>query len=312
MNGVIARTARVRAVAWKALFDGVLPAFGGDAVLGNAVRGLLALVRCRRRWARLRQWVRDCAPPVKRVDVSVSRKCTVTIGIAALVALVNVAACGNSGSNQSGQTTSGASTSASAAEAHNPADVMFAQHMIPHHQQAIQMSDIVLGKQGIDPRVVNLANEIKAAQGPEIQQMQTWLGQWGQPTMPMMPGTEMPGPSTTPSDPHHTDTPSPSATQSHTMVPNQGNMPGMPSMPSQSGMTGMMSEQDMAALQNAQGVEASRLFLTQMIGHHQGAIAMAQNEINNGQYPATVALARSIVSTQQQEIATMQAIVASL
>lgn len=91
-----------------------------------------------------------------------------TIGIAALVALVNVAACGNSGTSQSGQTTSGASTSASAAEAHNPADVMFAQHMIPHHQQAIQMSDIVLGKQGIDPRVVNLANEIKAAQAPRF------------------------------------------------------------------------------------------------------------------------------------------------
>ncbi|KMO73439.1 DUF305 domain-containing protein [Mycolicibacterium chlorophenolicum] len=238
-----------------------------------------------------------------------------TIGIAALVALVNVAACGNSGTSQSGQTTSGASTSASAAEAHNPADVMFAQHMIPHHQQAIQMSDIVLGKQGIDPRVVNLANEIKAAQGPEIQQMQTWLGQWGQPTMPMMPmmpGMEMPGPSTTPSDPHHTDTPSPSATPSQTMMPNQGNMPGMSGMPSQSGMTGMMSGQDMAALQNAQGVEASRLFLTQMIGHHQGAIATAQNEINTGQYPAAVALARSIVSTQQQEIATMQGILASL
>jgi uncharacterized protein (DUF305 family) len=43
------------------------------------------------------------------------------------------------------------------------------------------MSDIILGKQGIDPRVVQLANQIKAAQGPEIQQMQGWLSQWGQP-----------------------------------------------------------------------------------------------------------------------------------
>lgn len=185
---------------------------------------------------------------------------------------------------------------------------MSAQHIIPHHQQAIQMSDIVPGK---DPRVVNLANEIKPAQGPEIQQMLTWLGQWGQPAMPFTPAMEMPGPNTTPRDPHHSDTPSPSATPSQTMMPNQGNMPGMPGMPSQSGMTGMMSEQDMAALQDAQGVEASRLSLTQMIGH-QGAIAMAQNEINTGQHPATVTLARSIVSTQQQEIPTMQGILASL
>ena len=45
-------------------------------------------------------------------------------------------------------------------------------------QQAVQMSDIILSKQGIDPRVVDLANQIKAAQGSEIQQMQGWLTQW--------------------------------------------------------------------------------------------------------------------------------------
>lgn len=78
------------------------------------------------------------------------------------------------------------------------------------------------------------------------------------------------------------------------------------------GMSGMMSEEDMTALQNAQGLEASKLFLTQMIQHHQGAITMAQNEINSGQYPATVALARSIVTGQQQEITTMQGILSSL
>jgi uncharacterized protein (DUF305 family) len=89
---------------------------------------------------------------------------------------------------------------------------MFAQQMIPHHQQAIQMSDIVLAKQGIDSRVVDLADQIKAAQGPEIQPMQGWLTQWGQPTMPMMPGMQMPGQSPTlsqgpapsqPPDTHH-------------------------------------------------------------------------------------------------------------
>ena len=78
------------------------------------------------------------------------------------------------------------------------------------------------------------------------------------------------------------------------------------------GMDGMMSDDDMAALQNAQGVEASKLFLTQMIKHHQGAISMAQNEINDGQYPATTAMAHSIVTSQQQEIDTMNKILASL
>lgn len=50
------------------------------------------------------------------------------------------------------------------------------------------------------------------------------------------------------------------------------------------GMDGMMSEQDIQALTNAQGVDASKLFLTQMIQHHQGAITMAQSEIKSGQY----------------------------
>ena len=106
--------------------------------------------------------------------------------VAAAAALLALTACSNSSNNQANHPT--ASTSTSAAEAHNQADVMFAQHMIPHHQQAIEMSDMVLAKQGIDPRVVDLANKIKAAQGPEIQQMQSWLNQWGVPTMPGMSG----------------------------------------------------------------------------------------------------------------------------
>ena len=77
-------------------------------------------------------------------------------------------------------------------------------------------------------------------------------------------------------------------------------------------MEGMMSPADMQALQNAQGVEASKLFLTQMIRHHQGAIAMAQNEVNNGQFSDAIALAKSITSSQQKEIDTMNEILESL
>lgn len=217
---------------------------------------------------------------------------TLLTGAAALAALVVAAGCSNNsgGEQPAGQATTAATPTAQAttptAEAHNQADVMFAQHMIPHHQQAIEMSDMLLSKQGIDPRVIELANQIKAAQGPEIQQMQGWLTQWGSPQMPMPSG--MPG---------HGDMPTTS---------------GMPSMSGTPGVSGMMSEQDMAALQNAQGAEASKLFLTQMITHHEGAITMAQNEIKDGQYPAALELARSIVTSQQKEIETMKGILATL
>jgi uncharacterized protein (DUF305 family) len=198
------------------------------------------------------------------------RRQLLVIATAFVAAIALLTGCSKSDDHSA---THGAATSSSATtQPHNQADVTFAQNMVPHHQQAIQMSDEILAKQGIDPRVVTLANQIKSAQGPEIQQMQTWLGQWGAATS-SMPGHDM------------------------------GSMPGM---------SGIMSEQDMTALQNAQGVEASKLFLTQMIEHHKGAITMAQDEVKSGQYPAAVAMAKQIVTTQQQEIDQMQGMLSSL
>jgi uncharacterized protein (DUF305 family) len=149
--------------------------------------------------------------------------------------------------------------------------------MIPHHRQAVEMSDVVLAIDGIDPRVAELATSIKAAQGPEINQMQGWLDQWGNPPMPPM----------TPSEGH--------------------DMSGM-----SGDAMGMMSGEQMTALKNAKGVEASRLFLTGMITHHEGAIAMAQNEIKDGRFPPALELSRTIVTTQQQQIDTMKGILKTL
>ncbi|KTS04795.1 DUF305 domain-containing protein [Microbacterium testaceum] len=61
----------------------------------------------------------------------------------------------------------------------NDADVMFASMMIPHHAQAIEMSDTLLSKDGIDERVTALAETITAAQQPEIDKMTGWLDDWG-------------------------------------------------------------------------------------------------------------------------------------
>jgi uncharacterized protein (DUF305 family) len=199
----------------------------------------------------------------------VTWKRTVLIGAGAVAALMLVAGCGgDSGSQHPADHSPSASASAAPSD-HNDTDVGFAKAMIPHHQQAIEMSDILLAKKGIDPRVTDLAAKIKAAQGPEITQMQDWLNKWGE---------------------GHAD---------HDM----GGMSG--------DSMGIMSPEKMTALKNAQGAEASKLFLTGMIAHHEGAIAMAQPEIGNGQFQPAVELAKAIATTQEQEIATMQGILSS-
>ena len=73
------------------------------------------------------------------------------------------------------------SSAPAAATEHNEADTMFAQGMIPHHEQAVEMSEMMLKKQGMDARITALATKIKAAQAPEIEQMTGWLKAWNEP-----------------------------------------------------------------------------------------------------------------------------------
>ena len=108
---------------------------------------------------------------------------------------LGLAGCGNNdaggmgGMNPSSPTTSqmsqmpspmgSSSPTASTAGQFNAADVMFAQMMIPHHQQAVAMSDTLSKKSGVTAETTALAKEIKAAQQPEIATMQGWLKAWG-------------------------------------------------------------------------------------------------------------------------------------
>lgn len=90
----------------------------------------------------------------------------------ATVSIIALAACGSSSG----------STDTTAGQTFNDADVMFAQMMIPHHEQAIEMSDIALDPTiGAVQGIQDLATQIKAAQDPEIMQMTQWLSDWKQP-----------------------------------------------------------------------------------------------------------------------------------
>lgn len=113
-----------------------------------------------------------------------------SLAATALIAAVALTACSNDENTMEGMdhgstqesstpTESTDSTSADPAADFNDADVMFAQMMIPHHEQAIEMADILLANPSAGSEVVELAEQIKQAQAPEIETLNTWLTAWG-------------------------------------------------------------------------------------------------------------------------------------
>jgi len=89
---------------------------------------------------------------------------------------------------------------------------------------------------------------------------------------------------------------------------------GVPNAPSHenpenhSGMhiAGMVDDATLNTIQSLSGPSFDALWMTSMISHHQGAIAMAQNEIDQGRSPDAIKLAKMIISAQQREIAQMK------
>jgi uncharacterized protein (DUF305 family) len=70
---------------------------------------------------------------------------------------------------------SGCATSSPSNSEFSSDDIAFAEQMIPHHEQAIEMSEIAL-LNTTNPDVLQLAQEIKDAQSPEIEIMKSWTG----------------------------------------------------------------------------------------------------------------------------------------
>src|SRR6266508_3729891 len=129
--------------------------------------------------------------------IAMSRR-VLLAGAAGVVALA-LAACGNSDHGSSPGADHGSGATATSAPpsgaAFNDTDVTFAQNMIPHHRQAVQMADLAASRAS-DPEIKQLAGQIKAAQDPEIKTLTGWLTAWGRPVEPPQghgSGHAMPG-----------------------------------------------------------------------------------------------------------------------
>ncbi len=186
--------------------------------------------------------------------------------VGGLTLALTLSACGDGASSTSGSGAPPAAIEASEiSQEHNAADVEFAQQMIPHHRQAMEMAEPAADRAESED-VKALAEEIIAAQQPEIETMTAMLDRWGQ------------------------------------SMSGDGPMGGM----DMGGMNGMMTPQQMTELENASGAEFDRLFLQMMIVHHEGAVEMARAEQVDGKNPQAIELAKQIESTQTEEIARMQ------
>ena len=140
---------------------------------------------------------------------------------------------------------------------HNDADVAFATDMIEHHAQAIQMANFTIGREGLDPEIAALAEEIRVDQTEEIDTLSAWLEQWGEP----VPET---GFATGDGHTHSEE----SGSDEH------GDMPGM------------ASGAAMDALAEAADPAFEEQWLAMMIEHHEGAVAMAEEVDDAGKSPA--------------------------
>lgn len=152
-----------------------------------------------------------------------------------------------------------------------PFDKWFLDNMIPHHQQAVMMSRMLfMHTQRAEMKT--LGSDIVQAQMKEIEQMQIWRTQWfNQQPMAMHPGMMQ-------------------------------NMTGIMKMDCSS----MMDASSEQMPHNMMNMDIDLWFINNMIMHHQGALEMANAALKNAEHPEILALAQSIVTTQQKEIDQMK------
>lgn len=183
---------------------------------------------------------------------------------------------------------------------HTADDARFMQHMIVHHQQAVEMVAL-LDQYGHDPRVKLMGQRIAMSQDAEVVLMQDWLARRGLPLdMDMQDHAAHPGSA---HDGH----------AGHAMP--VGHDPARVDPDETPIMPGMLSPAQMRRLAAARGPEFDRQFLTGMIQHHQGALDMVvalQGKADSAEDPVLSDFITGVIADQSAEILRMQLLLSSL
>lgn len=168
----------------------------------------------------------------------------------------------------------------------NEADLTFVRDMIVHHAQALEMVELVPDRASAE-RVMGIADRIGDTQGPEIDMMNRWLEQHGQPRVdPSAPAQGHGGHGGHEGD-HDGD--------------HDGGHAGMP---------GMATPEQLDALRAASGTRFDTLFLQLMIAHHEGALTMVEQVRTTGANVRVQEIADDVAVTQADEIHRMRGMLA--
>ena len=162
-----------------------------------------------------------------------------------------------------------------AVSSYSPDDVRFVQDMIPHHHQAVQMAELVTDRTN-RPELADAAGRINLSQRDEIEFMEKWLGERGEPVPDPSDHAAM-----------HTD---------HRMA-------------------GMATPQQMTELAASAGTDFDRMFLRLMITHHEGAVTMVEELLEqpgSAYDPVLFEFTTDVTNDQTAEIERMHALLITL
>jgi uncharacterized protein (DUF305 family) len=162
-----------------------------------------------------------------------------------------------------------------AVTSHSPDDVKFMQDMIPHHRQAMEMAELVADRTN-RPEIIDVAGRITVSQRDEIEFMRQWLRSRGE---------RVPIP--TAYDAMHTE---------HKMA-------------------GMATPRQLEELAKSEGTEFDRMFLRLMITHHEGAVTMVEELLEqpgSAYDPVLFEFTTDVTNDQSAEIERMNALLVGL
>jgi uncharacterized protein (DUF305 family) len=225
-------------------------------------------------WQRFNRWFRVLSASFIQMNPrSSANRLIAGLSLATITALSTLSLAGCAAEISDPVEEKSATTIADDQFGYSQQDLMFAQMMIPHHEQALEMSMIAL-EVSQNEKVLAIAQKIFDGQDPEIQRMKSWLS-------------------------------SPSASVAAEEIDHEAMGHGSGEM------AGMATYEQIDQLAELATPEFDKLFLELMIAHHEGALEMA-SLIENSRNAEARTLAEEIVTAQKQEISEMKKLLKEL